>query len=454
MQRCQHSIQHLHEPVDMVQLDKLSIACINIRSHSFSPPHHHHHRSFPHHHPAPSPTRPRWFPPSPPFNPHRLHRHPPKPHLHPPHHYAPSLKFCPLPILRRPRPTGTLAAIFGLDLPRFIKHTPHTAANHTAGMPITDLTILQTVRRRWNSYWLRHLAHGHNTGLFFTKHISETMFASEFFSALRSRKIDLDSAAIAYCHQRSIPAHTKQKALSALVTEFVDYMQDVSNESSSTTPTPSQHNPEGHQLKAPQQTDPATAQRLIALEHQLAAANLTINHLRGQPTPLPSQPTTTHTQPASTTNTHPDNTAAHSRDFRPIAPRNLQPHLESRGHESAHCKTPPPADTHSPPPVVDITSSPVPGASQETALYSPSPHYQDDDSKAGTANQHDATHPHPLPTTHLASHPHQHTTTSAPHRPATDTIDRTSQSSKPVPDTTSKKFPQACHPTWQQPYFA
>ena len=260
------------------------------------------------------------------------------------------------------------------------------------------------------------------------------MFASEFFSALRSRKIDLDAAAIAYCHQHNIPVHTKQKALSALVTEFVDYMQDVSNESSSTTPTPSQHNPEGHQLKVPQQTDPATAQRLIALEHQLAAANLTINHLRGQPTPLPSQPTTTHTQPVST-NTHPHNIAAQSRDFSPIAPRSLQPHLESLGHESAHCKTPPPADTHSPPPVVDITSSPVPGASQETALYSPSPHYQDDDPKAGTSNQHDASHPHPFPTTPAP----QHTTTSTLHRPATDTTDRTSQSSKPVPDTTSNK---------------
>ena len=188
---------------------------------------------------------------------------------------------------------------------------------------------------------------------------------------------------------------------------------------------------------SPQQTDPATAQRLIALEHQLAAANLTINHLRGQTAPLPSQPTTTHTQPVST-NTHPHNIAAQSRDC-PIAPRSLQPHLESLGHESVHYKTPPPADTHSPPPVVDITSSPVPGASQKTALCSPSPHYPDDDPKAGTSNQHDASHPHPFPTTHPAPHPHQHTTASALHRPATDAADRTSQSPKPVPDTTSNK---------------
>ena len=104
-------------------------------------------------------------------------------------------------------------SIFGLDLPRFIKHTPYTEANHIAGMPITDLTILQTVRHGWNSYWLRYLAHGHNTGMFFTKHISETMFASELFSGLRARKIDLDATAIAYCHQHNIPAPTKQKAL-------------------------------------------------------------------------------------------------------------------------------------------------------------------------------------------------------------------------------------------------
>ena len=136
-------------------------------------------------------------------------------------------------------------SVFGLDLPRFIKHTPHTEANHTAGMPITDLTILQTVRHGWNSYWLRYLAHGYNTGMFFTKHISETMFASELFSGLRARKIDLDAMAIAYCHQHNIPAPTKQKALSALVSEFVDYMQDVNNDSNPAPSKASQHNTQG-----------------------------------------------------------------------------------------------------------------------------------------------------------------------------------------------------------------
>ena len=68
------------------------------------------HRVFPHHHLAPSPTRPRSLPSSPPFIPPRLHRHPPKPHPHPPHHYAPSFKCCPLPTSRRPQHTGTLAA--------------------------------------------------------------------------------------------------------------------------------------------------------------------------------------------------------------------------------------------------------------------------------------------------------------------------------------------------------
>ena len=330
-------------------------------------------------------------------------------------------------------------SIFGLDLPRFIKHTPYTEANHIAGMPITDLTILQTVRHGWNSYWLRYLAHGHNTGMFFTKHISETMFASELFSGLRARKIDLDATAIAYCHQHNIPTPTKQKALSALVSEFVDYMQDVNNESNSTPSKTSQHNSEGPQLKTPQQTDPATTQRLIALGHQLATANLTISYLRGQPTPLPSQPAIIHTQPVPTINTQPDNTKAPSRDFSPIAPRNLQLHLDSSGHESARCNNPPPVDIQSPPPVVDITSSPIPGASQETALYSPSPQYHEDDSKAAPPHHHDVAHPHSSLATNPVSQPHQHTTAPALHRPATSNTDTTSQSPKPILADTSKK---------------
>ena len=251
-------------------------------------------------------------------------------------------------------------SVFGLDLPRFIKHTPHTEANHTAGMPITDLTILQTVCHGWNSYWLRYMAHGYNTGVFFTKHISETMFASEFFSGLRAKKIDLDATAIAYCHQRNIPAPTKQKALSALVSEFVEYMQDVNNGSNPAPSKAPQRNTQGPQLKIPQQPDPATAQRLLTLEHQLATANLTISHLRGQPTPLPSQPTIIHTQPTPNMNTHPDSVKSTSADISPIAPRNLQPHLDSLMPESTHHPNPTHGDSNLHSQVVDITSSPVP----------------------------------------------------------------------------------------------
>ena len=316
--------------------------------------------------------------------------------------------------------------IFGLDLPRFIKHTPHT-------------DILQTIRHGWNSYWLRYLAHGHNTGLCFTKHISETMFASEFFSTLRNRKIDLDAAAIAYCHQRNIPTHTKQKALTALVTEFVDYLQDICSECNTTASVSPPHNPAAHQLRPPQQVDPATAQRLIALEHQLATANLTISHLRGQPTPQPSQPITTHAKPISTADTHLNAIGAQSRDFSPIAPRNLQQHIDALGHEPTTCKTLAPAAARPAPSVVDITASPVRGASQETTLYSPSPHYYDDDAKATASNQHIVSHPqHSLPTSSLP-HSHQSITASTPHQTATDTTEHTSQSSKTIPDTTSKK---------------
>ena len=313
-------------------------------------------------------------------------------------------------------------SVFGLDLPRFIKHTPHTEANHTAGMPITDLTILQTVRHGWNSYWLRYLAHGYNTGVFFTKHISETMFASELFSGLRAKKIDLDATAIAYCHQHNIPAPTKQKALSALVSEFVEYMQDVNNDSNPAPSKASQHNTQGPQLKTPQQPDPATAQRLLTLEHQLATANLTIS-----------------TQPTPNMNTQPDNIKATSADISPIAPRNLQPHLDSLMQESAHRRNLPPGDINLHPQVVDITSSPIPGASQETALYSPSPQYHDDDSKPVAPHPRDAAHPTPFPDTNPMSQPHQHTTAPAPRRHAKSNTDGTSQASKPILADTSKK---------------
>ena len=306
-------------------------------------------------------------------------------------------------------------------------------------MPITDLTILQTVRHGWNSYWLRYLAHGYSAGMFFTKHISETMFASELFSGLRARKIDLDATAIAYCHQRNIPAPTKQKALSALVSEFVDYMQDVNNESNPTPSKTPQHNTQGPQLKAPQQPDPATAQRLLTLEHQLATANLTISHLRGQPTPLPSQPTIIHTQPAPNINTHPHNTTATSADISPIAPRNLQSQLDSSMHESAHRRNLPPEDINLHPQVVDIASSPVPGASQDTALYSPSPQYHDDDSKTVTPHPRHMAHTPPSLNANPVLQPHQQTTAPALHRHAKSNTDGASQSSKPAPSDTSKK---------------
>ena len=151
--------------------------------------------------------------------------------------------------------------------------------------------------------------------MFFTKHISETMFASELFSGLRARKIDLDATAIAYCHQHNIPAPAKQKALSALVSEFVDYVQDVNNESNPAPSKTSQRNTQGPQLKTPQQPDPGTAKRLLTLEHQLATANLTISHRANlhhyhlsPPSSTANQlPTPTHTQ---TTQKPPQQTSA------------------------------------------------------------------------------------------------------------------------------------------------
>ena len=108
-------------------------------------------------------------------------------------------------------------------------------------------------------------------------------------------------------------------------------------------------------------------------------------------------------------------------------------------HESARCHNLPPEDINFHPQVVDITSSPIPGASQETALYSPSPQYHDDDSKTVTPHPRHAAHPPPSLNANPASQPHQHATAPALHRHAKSNTDGTSQSSKPILSDTSKK---------------
>ena len=326
--------------------------------------------------PFPPPPPPHLPPPPGFFSPH-------SPSLSPPPATLPSLpvgsqrQLSPPPDFISSQTHWDTRSVFRLDLPRFVKHTPHTEANHSAGLPITDITLLQTVRHGWNSYWLRYIAHGHSTGLLFTKHINEAMFASEFFSVLRSKKIDLDIAAIIYCHQYNIPAPTKQQALAALVTEFVDYFQDVWEALNTTSQASPDNAPRAPPKRPPQQTDPATAQRLATLEYQLAAANLTINHLRGQPTPQPTSTFTTTPPPPSTSHQQqppPHHTHATSADLSPIAPRNLQQQIDALERELAEYKNQTPTPTASAPSVVDITASPTRVASQETTSYSPSPH--------------------------------------------------------------------------------
>ena len=346
--------------------------------------------------------------------------------------------------------------VFGLDLPRFVKRTPHTESNRTAGMPITDITLLHTIRHSWNSYWLRYIAHGYSTGMLFTKHINESMFASEFFSVLRAKEIDLDAAAIAYCHPNNIPTPTKQKALGALVAEFVDYLQDVCEERGAASSARPEDSQRPSHIRPPHQPDPATAQRITALEHQLAAATLTINHLRGKPTPQPSQPFT-HNQPPATTSQQPPPSqfpqgTAQTDEFSPIAPRNIQQQIDSLERKLAVRKHEHSAPANQAPSVVDITALPTRLASQETTLYSPSPNFGDKD-RPTELSLHHKTPSHTLSqSVFQPTQASQHTTFDAPvtttaHAPATtnhnnDPNPNVDRASKNTPTTKSKRAVQ------------
>ena len=178
-------------------------------------------------------------------------------------------------------------SVFGLDLPRTIRQTAHTTSNKTAGVPVTQLPLLACVRHTWNSYWIRYLAHGNNLHMVFTKNIAEAACVSEFLAKVRSRKLDIDKTAMAYCHQHSIPAHTRQAAITALVNEFIDYMCDVNPTSTSKSAA----------LNTSTQADPASAHRIAELEHQLAISSQTIQQLQqgnqAEPFRTPTKPKTT-----------------------------------------------------------------------------------------------------------------------------------------------------------------
>ena len=136
--------------------------------------------------------------------------------------------------------------VFGLNLPRHIQPTAHSAHNRTAGLPVESVPRLAFLCHSWSSYWLRYIAHGHEPHIVCTKHVNEAVFATELLGMLRARRIDLDQAAAAYCWEEKLNL-AKRPALTQLVKELVIYMQELQDQYNQSKNTPAEKHSEEKQ---------------------------------------------------------------------------------------------------------------------------------------------------------------------------------------------------------------
>ena len=155
----------------------------------------------------------------------------------PPHGFNPTAQL-PHDFVQTPEHWDNQQA-FGLNLPRHIQSTAHSAHNRTAGLPIVSVPLLAFRRHSWSSNWLRYIAHGHEPHIVRTKHVNEAVFATELLGMLRARRIDLDQAAAAYCWEEKLTL-AKRPALTQLVKELVIYVQELQDQCNQSNNTPAE----------------------------------------------------------------------------------------------------------------------------------------------------------------------------------------------------------------------
>ena len=83
-----------------------------------------------------------------------------------------------------------------LTLPRYVQPTVWAKSEGIAGLPVAELQLHQFLYQAWNSYWLRHFAHGREGYVCITKNKGELVLVNEFLSLLRNKGIDIEAAAV------------------------------------------------------------------------------------------------------------------------------------------------------------------------------------------------------------------------------------------------------------------
>ena len=94
-----------------------------------------------------------------------------------------------------PRFSGRSAQCWNLTLPRYVQPTVWAKSEGVAGLPVAELRLHQFLYQGWNSYWLRHFAHGREGYVCVAENKGELVLVNEFLSLLRNKSIDIEAAA-------------------------------------------------------------------------------------------------------------------------------------------------------------------------------------------------------------------------------------------------------------------
>ena len=122
-----------------------------------------------------------------------------------------------------------------LTLPRYVQPTVWAKSEDIAGLPVAELQLHQFLYQGWNSYWLRHFAHGREGYVCIAKNKGELVLVNEFLSLLRNKGIDIEAAAVhlASQNQGSLAKNVAMKGLALHLADTVSGLVPLSTDPAS-----------------------------------------------------------------------------------------------------------------------------------------------------------------------------------------------------------------------------
>ena len=233
--------------------------------------------------------------------------------------------------------------VAGYDLPKVITHTAFTRQMGIEGQDIARVPLLHFMHEQWNSWWLRHLAHGGEVRIVVAKSMPESVFAAGLLSQIRQRHLDLDALALHVATQEGAST-TKPAAMKLLTSKIFDFLIS---------------------LRPTTTADPASAATILQLQQQLADAHNQLAQQASSP-PLPPTPTSSNKRPA-------DPSQASLLDFGMKRPRLTTPDTSPQDGSPALPLPTRIADDSQPPPPTHGGNPPAPSTHGGTPTPPPLP---------------------------------------------------------------------------------